>query len=429
MVTYVAKKHLPRRTVLKGLGGVALALPFLDAMTPAFAKAVAAPKRLAFVYFPDGYIKDQWTPDTEGAGFTFKSSLEPLAPYRQKTLILSGLANDPENTVSGLHDRAIQSFMTGVEGSRTELNVGTSVDQIAAASLGQDVPLASLELGVQEVGTFGSPCFQSATNRLPIETDPVRLFARLFGEDGALDPQMLAGLREERSILDTIVARLKSLDARLGADDRAKMAQYAQSVRDVEHRLAMAEKRKALTIPMPRPGATPPAYPDHARLMFDLQVAAFQTDSTRVCTFMMGQEASSQTYPEIGWTMSDHVTSHHGGNPEKIAANARIKRHHTEIFADFIARLDAIQEPNGSLLDNSLVMYGSSLGDASRHIRIDLPIVLMGGSNAGVKSGRHLKLPDRTPLPDLYLTLLDKAGAPVDRLGYSTGPLKGVSAI
>jgi hypothetical protein len=322
------------------------------------------------------------------------------------------------------------SFLTGVEGSRLEARAGISVDQIAAPVLGKETPFASMELAAQDASVFGGPCFKSATNRLPFETNPRLVFERMFGDADRLDPAALAKQRvRQRSILDAISSEMSGLKKDIGPADRVKLDEYADSLRDIERRLAITDKLTAHNIDMRRPAGPPDSYPDFIKMMFDLQVVALQADMTRVWTFMLAQEATNQDYPEIGWPFSHHLTSHHGGNPEKLAAMAKINRHHVDLFSTFIAKLDNIQEGNNSLLDNCAIMYGSSLGDADRHMQVDLPILLMGGSAMGFKPGRHVKLPEDTPLSNLYLTMLDKAGVIVDKMGDSTGELRGITNV
>jgi hypothetical protein len=429
---YNRGRHLSRRALIRGAGGLALSLPFLDAMVPAVAHAQAAapPKRLSFVYFPNGFIREKWNPTAEGRNFELPSSLEPLAPFKDKLTVLTGLACDPAKTTAGFHDRAIASFMTGVELVRGEERTGISVDQIAAPVLGKDVPFGSLELAVQEVGNFGGPSFKSGTNRLPFETNPRYAFERLFGDADRLDPVVLAELRDnQRSILDAVSGDMSTLMAKLGSSDREKVKEYLDSVRDIERRLSVMDRLSAKEVVLERPAGTPDNYADHLKMMMDLKLVALQTDMTRVCTFMMGMEASDMTFQELAWDNSHHLTSHHGNNPEQIAGCAKINRYQVELFTYFLEKADAIQEAEGSLLDNTLLMYGSSLGDANRHIQVDIPVLVFGGRSMGVKGGQHLVYPQNTPITNLYLTMLDKVGVPVDKMGDSTGQLRGLTDV
>jgi hypothetical protein len=424
--------HLSRRALLRGAGGIALSLPFLEAMTPAVARAqtAAAPRRLGFIYFPNGYIKEHWTPATEG-DYALTRALQPLAPFKDRVNVITGLACDPAKTTAGFHDRAICSFMTGVELIRGKGASAVSVDQIAAPVLSKDVPFSSLEIGIQELGQFGGPSFKSATNRLPVEINPRYLFERLFGDADRLEPAVLADLRKrQRSILDAVSSDAATVRAMLGSSDRQKVAEYMDSVRDIERRLAVMDKLAAKEIKYERPAGTPDNYGDHVKMMIDLQVIALQTDLTRVWTFMLGMEASDMTYSDIGWGNSHHLTSHHGGRPDQIEGLAQVNRYQVELLTYLLAKMDAVKEQDGkSLLDNSLLMYGSSLGDGNRHMQVDLPVLLVGGQAMGVKGGRHLKVADNTPIVNLYLSMMDEVGVNVDKMGDSTGRLVGISDV
>lgn len=426
---YNRGRHISRRAMLRGAGGIAMGLPFLEAMTPATARAatIESPKRLGFVYFPLGYIKDNWTPKTEGAGYELTHNLQPLAAYKDKFSVLSGLACDPAKTIAGFHDRCVASYMTGVEMLRGKPKTAISVDQIAAPILGKDVPFSSMEIAVHEPGYFMGPCYKSATNRLPFENNPSALFERMFGDADRLDPKALEDMRRrQRSVLDRVSDSASTLFATLGASDRERVKEYLDSVRDIERRLAVMDKLAAKEITLERPVGPFDDYTSHVKLMMDLQVAALQTDMTRVWTFMMGMEGSDQTFPELDWHISHHLTSHHGNRPEYIEAFTRITRYQVEMFAYLLGKMDAIKEADGTLLDNSLLTYGSGLGDANLHIQVDLPILVCGGQAMGLKGGRHIKYPDSTPISNLYLTMLDKVGVPVDQMGDSTGQLRGL---
>ena len=422
-MSYVRGVHLPRRTLLKGIGGLAVGLPFLDAMTPAFAQAVQ-PKRFGLIYFPNGYINTKWTPAKDGAGYTLPYALEPLAARKDKITVLTGLANDPSKTISSLHDRAIASVYTGVEMSKTEVRVGPSVDQIAARVLGKDSPVASLELAAEKAIYFGSPNFATATNRLPAESNPRAVFERLFG--GARDPAQVEKLRLQRaSILDLVADETASLKPGLGAGDRIKLDEYLDSVRDIETRLDAHDDAAPQDVKQPE--AMPASYADLVHLMFDLQVTALRTDKTRVWSFMLGGESSNMEFPEIDWRHSHHQTSHHGGDPVKMEGLSRINRYQVSLFDYFLEKMDAVQEANGSLLDNSLMLYLSSLGEPDHHMAVDLPVLLAGGGALGVKHGRHVRLPDHTPLTNVYLAMLDRLGVKLEQFGDSTG--RGVVSI
>lgn len=430
-MNYVRKLHLSRRALLRSVGA-SVALPFLDAMIPAAAKANPAPiPRMGFVYFPNGFIKSKWTPSATGADFDLPPSLEPLEPVKRKILVLSGLSADPSDTVGGFHDRAVASYLTGVERSRDGLRVGISVDQIAARALAEETQLASLELAIQEAGTMGSLSWRSETNCLPLELNPRLLYERMFGDVESLDAATLAQRRvERRMVLDSVTESSGALQRTLGGSDRVKLEEYLDSIRDIERRMLLADQAQAQGEAVPsiqRPAGIPATFVEHSRLMMDLLVAAMQADMTRVWTFMLGQEASNATYPEIGVSESHHSLSHDGGRPEKIAAMEKINRHQLEQFAYLAKRLDSVKEGDLTLLDQTFAVYGSGLGDGNLHIQRDLPTILAGGGALGIKSGRHLQFElDKTPLTNLYLTMLEKMGAPLEALGDSTGHLRGL---
>lgn len=439
---------LPRRAVLRGIGA-AVALPFLDAMMPAFAarRAAPAPVRLGFVYVPNGIIMDRWTPAAEGAGFEFAPVMRPLEPFRDRLLVLSGLAQANGRALgdgAGDHGRAGATFLTGVHPRKTEgasLRAGISADQVAARELGRWTQLASLEIGLENPAFAGgcdsgyscaytnTICWRDPVTPLPVETNPRAVFERLFGDPDAADPaSRLARAREDRSLLDFVGRDLTRLQSRIGAPDRSKLDQYLEAVRDVERRIQNLEARTArspLSVPR-RPDGIPDSFEAHARLMIDLQVLAFQADLTRVVTFMIGHEASERVYPSLEVTEGHHTLTHHRGDLEKIEKVARINRLHVQMFADLLQRLSSTPDGDGSLLDHSLMLYGSSLSDGNQHRHDDLPIVLAGGPFSG---GRHHRYAKETPMTNLLLTLLDKAGVRVDRLGDSSGELAGLTGV
>lgn len=429
-MNYIRGRHLPRRTLLKGIGGLAVGLPLLDAMTPAFAQAAKPTPRMMVVYFPNGYIKDKWTPAAVGPDYVLPSSLEPLGPNRGKLTVLTGLCDDPSKTISGFHDRAVCSIFTGFEMSKTGVHVGPSVDQLAAQALGKATQIPSLELATEEPGFFGGPFFASATNRLPLEKNPRSVFERLFGDTDALDPATLEDLRQQRaSILDGVAANSADLQRDLGGADRAKLDEYFTAVRDVETRLNIPDHVASQKVDMQRPAGQPRLYVDYVKMMYDLQVIALQTDKTRVISFMMGREASDMEFPEIGWNFSHHLTSHHGGYAPKIEGMTRINRHQVDLFNALLTKIDAIKDGDGTLLDQTMVLYTSSLGDGSRHMQVDLPVIVAGGGKLGLKHGSHVKLPDNTPITNLYLTLLDTVGVRLDKMGDSTGRISAVANV
>lgn len=425
----ITKKYLPRRTFLRG-AGTALALPLLDAMIPALkaeGQTAAAPvRRLGFVFYTLGVNQDKWRPKGEAADFKLSEALAPLAPHRSKFLVLSGLSSDPDRTKAGFHDRALASFMTGVEPTKGKVQVGISVDQVAAQVLGKETQFASLELATEFNGPLGGVSFKSATTALPFEPNPRRVFERLFGEGGKIDPVASAQRwAADQSSLDTVTARISELRVRIGASDRRKLDEYLQSIRDIERRIRVATAKKPVDLPeVSRPAGIPDSWPEHVKIMFDLQALALQADLTRVWTFMMAREASSMTFPHLGISMGHHEISHHNFEADKLDALTKINVNQSELFAYFLSRLEALKEGNSTLLDHSLIMYGSDLSVPTVHSQHDLPIVLAGGAAGRIAGGRYVVYPgDTTPLTNLYLTMLDKVGVPTEKLGDSTGKL------
>lgn len=429
---FIQQKYLPRRTFLRG-AGVCLGLPLLEAMVPALTAekltAAAPVRRLGFVIYPLGVDQDRWRPKGEGSSYQFSEALAPLAPHRGKMVVMSGLSSDPDRSKAGFHDRALASFLTGVEPAKGKVHVGISVDQLAAQTLGKDTQFASLELstennngGAAHVG----PVFKSATTPLPFEFNPRRLFERLFGEGGRIDPTAAAARdAADRSSLDSVTERITELKAKLGAGDRRKLEEYVESIRDVERRIQVASRKRPTDLPeMSRPAGVPDSWPEHVKLMFDLQTLAVQADLTRVWTFMYAREATSINYPHLDISMGHHEISHHNFEKDKLDALAKINVDQSRLFAYFLSKLDSIKEGKSTLLDHSLILYGSNLSVPTSHSQRDLPIILAGGAAGRIAGGRYLKFPgDETPLTNLYLTMLDKVGVPTEKLGDSTGRL------
>jgi len=436
----ITRKSVSRRAVLRGLGA-SVALPFLDAMVPAFAagKALKSPMRLGFVYAPNGVIMQRWTPALEGSDFEFTPILEPLAPLSDKLLVVSGLAQANGRALGdgpGDHGRAGATFLTGVHPRKTEgvdLRSGISADQVAAKVLGRSTRLGSLEIGLER-GALAGGCdsgyscaytntisWRDATTPLPFEINPRAVFERLFGDDQTRDPaSQRARVREDRSLLDFILGDLARLKSKVGAPDRLKIEQYLDAVRDVERRLQTQEKHNS-RLPVPdSPAGIPASFEEHARLMADLQVLAFQGDLTRVATLMISREASERVYQSIGLSEGHHTLTHHQGDSGKIESVARINRLHVETFAGLLQKLKSTPDGDGSLLDHSVLLYGSSLSDGNIHQHDNLPIVVAGGT---LRGGRHMRYPADTPMTNLLLTLLDKVGVPAAHLGDSTGAL------
>lgn len=437
--------QIPRRTFLRGVG-TAIALPWLEAMSPlAAAPATARPLRMAFVYVPNGVNMADWTPSAESADFALPKILEPLAPHRNELQIISGLAHRtayPNGDGAGDHARASASFLTGMQARKTaaqDVRVGVSVDQVAAAHLGGRTRLPSLELSCdkgQQAGACdsGYSCayqfnlsWRTPTTPLPPEVDPRLVFERLFS-DGLPGESAEARARRQRahkSILDFVLADARQLSGRLGAGDRHKLDEYMTSIRELEQRIEQAEKFQTAAPNYPAPSGIPRDYEQHLRVMFDLLALAFRTDTTRVSSFMIAHDGSNRSYPMAGVSDGHHDLSHHGGNAEKKAKIARINRFHITQFAYFLERLKSIREGTGTLLDQCMIVYGSGIADGNAHSHHDLPVLLAGGGGA-FRTGRHVRFAKDTPMTNLYLAMLERAGVKAERFGDSTGVLKGL---
>ncbi|HXJ40444.1 MAG TPA: DUF1552 domain-containing protein, partial [Bryobacteraceae bacterium] len=406
----ITGKALNRRAVLRGIG-TTLALPMLDAMVPALARAATkAPVRLGFVYHPTGMIMEQYTPAAEGLGWAFTPTLKPLEAYRDRLNVFTGLAQMTGRALGdgpGDHAREGATWLTGVHPKRSETDVraGISADQIAARELGKQTQISSLEVSL-EPPSFAGACDQnyscaytntvswrSPTVPLPMETSPRALFERLFGDGESTDPEARrAALKEQRSLLDYVTGSIDRLETRLGSSDRKKLSEYLDAIRDIERRIQKAEQQSAeRKLPaMQRPNSIPENFEEQARLMTDLQIMAFQTDMTRVATFMYGHAGSNRSYRSIGISDGHHSISHHQNDPEKMAKVAKIDQHLFSTFAYYVEKLKSTPDGDGSLLDHSLILYGSSLSDANVHMHHNLPTIVVGGGG-GMKGGRHLK--------------------------------------
>lgn len=430
----ITKKALPRRTLLRGLGA-ALALPLLDGMVPALATAPKPSRRLGIVYVPNGMRMDHWTPGTVGTGFKLPSILQPLEPFRNDFQVLSGLQGvDGE----GPHARASTRFLTGVASTRdngSNLRAGISMDQIAGRLLGRETQLATLELAIDGRDFAGScdegfSCaytntisWANETTPLPMENNPRAVFERLFGDSGSTDPKVRqARLAKDASLLDSVTERASELSRQLGASDQTKLGQYLNAVRDVERRIQMAEAQSDRELPViDQPAGIPDTFSEHARLMFDMMALAYETDMSRVVTFMMGREITGRTYAEIDVPDAHHPISHHQRDPVKLEKLLKINQYHMSFFAEFLDRLKSTPDGDGTLLDNSMIVYGAGMADSNSHYSRDLPVLLAGGV-AGT-GGYHSQFPDQTPLSNLHLSLLDKIGVSIEALGDSTGRL------
>jgi hypothetical protein len=431
--------------------GAVIALPMLDAMTPAFAKPLQGkrPLRLAFTYVPNGITMAEWTPPAEGALFELPRVLKPLEPFRKQTLVLSGLAQRNGNALGdgpGDHARAAASYLTGVHPKKTagaDIQNGISVDQIAAQHVAAETRFPSLELGCDDSRTVGncdsgyscaytnSLAWRGSSTPMPPETNPRLVFERLFGDiDPSIPTETRARrLRYRRSILDLVGERSASLAADLGASDRRKLDEYLSSIREIELRIEKAEQDlTGLTPDIDKPTGIPVLYADYVDLMFDLQAIACQTDMTRVVTMMMGREGSMRTYPEIGVPDPHHPLTHHRGNTEWIERVTKVNTLHMELFAGFVKTLSDTPDGDGTLLDHSIIVYGSGLSDGNRHTHEDLPVLLVGGGGA-FHLGRHIVYPKNTPMTNLFLTLLDRMGVREERIGDSTGQIEHLTSL
>ena len=437
----ISKKALPRRTFLRGVGAT-VALPLLDAMVPsmtALAQTPAAPvRRLGFVYVPMGSDITRWTPPGDGGPLNQLSvSLGPLAPVKDRLTVVTNL--ELKNAYPGTHATSNAAFLSAATAKWTESTdyyLGTTIDQIAAQQMGQSTQLPSLELAMDLLDMVGQcdngyACvyqnnlsWSSPTTPLPAEAHPRIVFERLFGEGGSAEVRR-AALGKRASLLDWVREDIARLQGTLGPSDRTRVDQYLDTVREVERRIQKAEA-ETLNDSMPdldRPVGVPSSYADHARLMFDLQVLALQADVTRVITFQLARESSNRTYPEIGVPDPHHPISHHGEDPEKVAMLAKINQFHVSLFAHFLEQLASVPEADGTLLDNSLYLYGSGMGNPNVHSHVNLPIVVAGGGAGTVRGGRHIKYAEPTPMANLHLTLLDSVGVPLESFADSTGTI------
>lgn len=437
----ITKKAISRRTVLRGLGAT-LALPLLDAMVPALTALSRTPAksaiRLGVVYIPNGVIPGRWFPATEGSAFEFSPTLKPLELFRDRLLVLSGLDSttipQPGDRLINNHEEAATRFLTDMTPKIRGLQAGPSMDQIAAKVLGQNTQLPSLEMALESVdsGTScggGKSCVYTGTiswagptSPLPMEHNPHAVFERLFGDSETTDPAARrVRMQQKNSILDSLLGEVSHLQKKVGPSDRSRIAGYLDNVRDVEQRIQKAAEQNSEVPVVDRPAGIPPIFEEHAKLMFDLQVLAYQADVTRVITFMIGREFSGRTYSEIGVPDAHHPISHHQRDPVRMDKVAKINQYHITLFSYFLERLAATPDGDGSLLDQTAIMYGAGMGEGNGHFPENLPILVLGGGAGQLKGGRHIKYPKGTPLANLHMTLLDKLGAPVEKIGNSTG--------
>jgi len=443
--------QIPRRTFLKGIGTI-IALPALEAMAPLGVAAEAAgadktfPKRMAFVYIPNGANMTDWTPTAVGSDYELPLILQPLKALKSDFQVISGLAHDkarPNGDGPGDHARASASFLTGCQAKKTkgaDIKVGVSVDQIAAEKVGKLTRLPSLELSCDK-GRLSGECdsgyscayqfnlsWRTDSTPMPPEVNPRSVFERMFtgGVSSDVDQSQSRRMNYRRSILDFVADDTSALKSKLGYTDRRKLDEYLTAVRELEIRIEQAEKFAASQPDIARPTGIPKEYQQHVRLMYDLMAIAFQTDTTRVATFITRHDGDNNPYPTIGVSEGHHDLSHHGGNEEKKQKIAKINRFHVEQFAYFLDRLKSVKEANGTLLDNCMIVYGGAIGDGNRHNHDNLPILLAGRGSGALTTGRHLKLDKETPMTNLYLAMLDRMGVKAERVGDSTGRLDSV---
>ena len=442
----ISKKAIPRRRFLRGTGA-ALALPLLDAMVPAMTPLMASPgapvRRLGYVYVPMGSIIAEWTPSTVGKIDKLSPTLSPLSAVRDHVSVVSNL--ELKNAYPGTHATSNASFLSAAKAKWTEstdYHLGTTADQVAAQQIGQETQLPSLELAMDLMSLVGQcdngfACvyqnnlsWSSPTTPLPSEAHPRMVFERLFGEGGT-PAQRTAALEKKASLLDWVKDDINRLQGELGAEDRTRVDQYLDTVREVERRIQKAESDTAdKQLPdLDRPIGVPVSYSEHAKLMFDLQVLALQGDVTRVTSFQLARETSNRTYPEAGVADPHHPLTHHGYNPEKMAKVAVINQFHVSLFAYFLERLKATPEGNGTLLDNVAYLYGSGMGNPNVHDHVNLPILVAGGAGGRLKGGQHIKYDEPEPLANLHLTLLEKTGVQIESFADSNGQIDGLVAL
>jgi hypothetical protein len=447
----ITKKHIPRRAFLRGVG-VTLSLPLLDSMIPAqtpLAKTAAKPQfRMGLCFMPHGAVMDNWTPKTEGANFEISRTLKPLEPFKDNLLVVSNLAHHnaapggPGDN-GGDHTRSPAVFLNGVHPKRTDgadIRAGVTIDQIAAEKIGQETRLPSLELAIEDYSGLVGSCdvgfsctymntisWRTPTTPMPMEINPRVVFDRLFG-DGATAEERLERIEQERSILDAVTSQVRKLQGGLGAADRNRVAEYLDTVREIERRIVLAEKQNAtsgMVVP-DTPAGIPDDHETHTKLMFDLMAIAFQADISRISTFMMAREVSYRTFPMLGISEAFHPASHHQNNATRLEQLTKINTYHVGLFAYMLDKLRSTKDGDGTLLDNTLMLYGSGMSNSNVHNHSPLPIVLAGGAAGRMRGGRHLKYPEETPMANLLLSVLHKAGVEQESIGDSVGPLSEV---
>ena len=438
----IFKKHLPRRTFLRGMGAT-LALPLLDSMIPARTllaqTAAKGVPKLGFVYIPHGAVMSKWTPATEGAGFEFTPILKPLEPFRDSINVVTGLGHKAADTTA-VHSLSPTTWLSGVRPKATQgvdAYAGITADQIAAQAIGQETILPSMEIATEDHSGLIGSCdrdygciymntlsWRTPTTPLPMEINPRKVFERMFGQGGSADERQ-ARIHEDRSILDAITREASALQATLGPSDRRAMTEYLENIREIERRIQRAEKNQgdeSLLLPA-RPAGVPFDFEEHVRLMYDLMALAYQANVTRVITFMVSREVSNRTYPQVNVSDGHHAISHHQNREDKMEKNVRIQTFNVGMFAEFVEKLKNTPDGDGSLLDNLVLLYGSNMSNSNAHDHFPLPNLVLGGAAGRMKGGRHLRYTDHTPMTNLLVSMLDKAGVKQETLGDSTGTL------
>jgi hypothetical protein len=444
---FVTRKSISRRTLLRGAGTV-VALPLLDAMIPAFAQTPAPIRRFGVVYHPNGVIYDKWLPTGSGSNWELSPTLKGLQAFKNQTIVVTGLSSDPAEPLGdggGDHSRACGCYLTGVHVKKSDslLENAISMDQIAAKAFEKETQLGSLQMTADENSLLGScdlgySCAYSSTlswltPTLPLmsENNPRVLFERMFGSSDSTDARVRsARLKQDRSLLDSVNDRVAQLQRKLGASDNRKMDDYLTSLRDVERRIQKAEEQSNRELPdLAQPPGVPDTFEGHVRLLYDLQLLAFQSDLTRVTTFMYGREQTGRPYPQIGVPDAHHPVTHHKGDPVAMDKCVKIQQHHIMLFAEYLQKLRNTQDGDGTLLDHSILLFGSGISNSDRHTHGPLPTFLVGGGGGTLRGDRHLIYPEHTPLTNLQLTLLNKLGVPAEKLGDSTGQFSELSGV
>jgi hypothetical protein len=436
---FITRKHLSRRTFLQSAGAT-LALPFLESMIPAMTAQAATNSgtRLGFVYIPHGAIMDKWTPKTEGSDFEFTPILKPLEPMRSYVNVVSGLGHKAADSTA-VHSLSPTTWLSGVRPKPTQgpdAYAGVTADQIAANKIGQDTTLPSMELATEDHSGLIGECdrdygciymntlsWRTPTTPLPMEINPRKVFERMFGQ-GSNAAERVARKQQDRSILDSFMQQANDLQKKLGPHDKNTMKDYLESVREIERRIQKAETQQVVDVTVPpTPAGIPYSYEDHVKLMYDLLILAFQANITRVITFMVAREISNRTYLQVNVPDGHHAISHHQNRADKMEKNVRIQTYHIGLFAQFLEKMKSTKDGDGSLLDHSVLLYGSNMSNSNAHNHFPLPNLVLGGASGRLKGNRHLRYPDHTPMTNLLLSALDKAGVNVEMLGDSTGKM------